>query len=160
MEFRPDGKSMTSWPWLVATMLLAFIGVWLSIAGIGEAEKSSLRFGIWPVGIGIAVYLVLMAGSGAILHRQVTAELLLIVGWTVLQICVLDAAGAMTGELTRMSLFMVLAMLVAVASFLAYLAYYNLSPVAGYIDGMVPLLLCGGLMLAEIIGMRCGWNVR
>ena len=105
-------------------------------------------------------YFVLMAGSGAVLHRQVTAELLLIVGWAVLQICVLDAAGAMTGELTRMSLFMVLAMLVAVASFLAYLAYYNLSSVAGYIDGMVPLLLCGGLMLAEIIGMRCGWNVR
>ena len=160
MDFRPDGKSMTSWPWLMLTMLLAFIGVWLSIAGIGEVEKSSLRFGIWPVGIGIAAYLVLMAGSGAILHRQVTAELLLIVGWTVLQICVLDAAGAMTGELTWTNLFMVFAMLVAAVSFLAYLAYYNLSPVMGYIDGMVPLLLCGGLMLTETVVMGCGWNVR
>ena len=92
------------------------------------------------------------------MHRQVTTELILIVGWTVLEISALDTMqcfNSLGGITTKTALILMAVVIVmAVASMVAYLLYYGLDAVKGYIDGMIPLILIAGTMIAELVVVR------
>ncbi len=119
-----------------------------------EAEIKVMfsRFGI--VIAGVAVYLILFVGTLALLHRQVTTELFLIVGWAALMIMELDTLYGL-GEFrqTTAILFMVVIAAAAAVSLVCYLLYYNLDAVRGYIDGIIPLGLAGIMMIIISAGV-------
>ncbi len=129
---------------LLACMLLtACPGIVMCYNGI-DALPSGIG---WPSGevlgvVGVLVYLVLLAGTTLIFHRQVTTELLLLVGWAVLELCVLKVlvgGGCLDGWRLTVSLVVVAA--ASVLGLIAYLWYYRLPAEAAFICGMVPLIV-------------------
>ena len=87
--------------------------------------------------------------SNIVFHRMVTTELFLIVGWAVLNLIVVDtlyASGLFSDGVS--SLFVVLTLIVVVASLYCYMIYYDLEKWKGYIDGFLPLVMVGIAMLA------------
>ena len=118
--------------------------------GIFQAEK--VRAGIpvgWILAGGVIGYVVLLVISNIVFHRMVTTELFLIVGWAVLNLIVVDtlyASGLFSDGVS--SLFVVLTLIVVVASLYCYMIYYDLEKWKGYIDGFLPLVMVGIAMLA------------
>ena len=134
---------------LVATAACGIMAVNWMAQGIFQAEK--VRAGI-PVGwilAGVIGYVVLLVISNIVFHRMVTTELFLIVGWAVLNLIVVDtlyASGLFSDGVS--SLFVVLTLIVVVASLYCYMIYYDLEKWKGYIDGFLPLVMVGIAMLA------------
>ena len=101
--------------------------------GIFQAEK--VRAGIpvgWILAGGVIGYVVLLVISNIVFHRMVTTELFLIVGWAVLNLIVVDtlyASGLFSDGVS--SLFVVLTLIVVVASLYCYMIYYDLGEVEG-----------------------------
>ena len=82
-----------------------------------------------------------MFGTKIFLHRIVTTELLLIVGWTMLEVAVANTAcgyGILNGA--DVVLFLIIVTIAALSSLVLYLMYYNVKPATGYIFGMIPLI--------------------
>ncbi|MCI2048397.1 MAG: hypothetical protein LKJ76_01610 [Lachnospiraceae bacterium] len=158
LAFRPDGKKGATWFWLLPTAAFAVAGILLSVEGINAEKPGKPMLGMLPVPAGIAVYLVLLAVTSLAMHRQVTTELLLIVGWTVLNVCMLDTAACFDtwGGIpqTTAIVFMVLSLVTMCVSMAAYLKYYDLPVKAGYIDGMIPLILVGAQMGLQLFFYR------
>lgn len=158
LAFRPAGKVGVTWPWLIFAAVFGFAGVIVSVGGINTDVPGHKMLGIWPLIVGICVYFALLFITSHFMHRMVTTELVLIVGWTALQFMVLDTAQclASSGGISRQTAvaFMVLALIVAVLSLIAYLSYYKLPVVKGYIAGMLPLIMIGVLMAVELVCFR------
>ena len=135
---------------LVATAACGIIAVNWMAQGIFQAEK--VRAGIpvgWILAGGVIGYVVLLEISNNMFHRMVTTELFLIVGWAVLNLIVVDtlyASGLFSDGVS--SLFVVLTLIVVVASLYCYMIYYDLEKWKGYIDGFLPLVMVGIAMLA------------
>ncbi len=55
-----------------------------------QVVEPFIRMWIIPV-IGIISYILLLVITSKLLHRQVTSELFIIVGWTVLELCFVNA---------------------------------------------------------------------
>jgi len=90
----------------------------------------------------VAVYLLLLFLSRFLLHRPVTTELFLIIGWallTAMEINALSGLGVFSPP--RIAWASVIAVLSVVVSLVCYFRYYGLEGVARYIDGMIPLFL-------------------
>ena len=97
----------------------------------------------------ILPFIILLVISNIVFHRMVTTELFLIVGWAVLNLIVVDtlyASGLFSDGVS--SLFVVLTLIVVVASLYCYMIYYDLEKWKGYIDGFLPLVMVGIAMLA------------
>lgn len=81
------------------------------------------------------------------LGRPITTELFLIVGWAVL---VLSEVNTLFGwDLFSHRLTITLMAVIgvaALASLVCYVLYYRLGALAGYIDGMLPLLIIAVVM--------------
>ncbi len=140
-------------------LIPAFIfGVWgvVQIAnGASTDEEISVILPTAGIVIGaIIAYIVLFAGTMYFMHRQVTTELFLIVGWTALMLLELDMLYGV-GEFRQNTaiLLMVITFLAAVVSLVCYLLYYNLDAVKGYIDGIIPLGLAGIMMTVISAGV-------
>lgn len=135
---------------LVATAACGIMAVNWMAQGIFQAEK--VRAGIpvgWILAGGVIGYVVLLVISNIVFHRMVTTELFLIVGWAVLNLIVVDtlyASGLFSDGVS--SLFVVLTLIVVVASLYCYMIYYDLEKWKGYIDGFLPLVMVGIAMLA------------
>ncbi len=97
---------------------------------------------------GIVSYIVLLMVSSKLLHRQVTSELFIIIGWTVLELCLVGTVYRF-GNMVITSLTALFAGIIvaAVLSLVCYLLYYKLEYVKGYYDGMIPLILTGVMMV-------------
>ncbi len=148
-------KGMKSGWLLIPAFIFGVWGVVQVANGTNTGEEIKVmfsRFGI--VVAGIAAYLILFAGTLALLHRQVTTELFLIVGWAALMIMELDTLYGL-GEFrqTTAILFMVVIVAAAAVSLVCYLLYYNLDAVKGYIDGIIPLGLAGVMMIIISAGV-------
>ncbi|MEE3393639.1 MAG: hypothetical protein VZR00_02535 [Lachnospiraceae bacterium] len=158
LAFDPKGRWSLTWPWLIVTAAFGFAGIWQCISGIGLNTPAKKLFGLMPVGIGILVYAALLFITYFFMHRIVTTELFLIVGWTILQIMVLDTAQAFYGaggiSRTAFAVLLIIAIVIAAVSLAAYLKYYDLPKLQGYIDGMIPLILMGVFMAAEAVCMK------
>lgn len=130
--------------WLLLPAFAAGLaGVIFAIRGQG---LSAVYPGLFPHGVllwgGIAAYVLLMAVTGLALHRPVTTELFLIIGWAMLalaEVSALYGCGSYTHAVAIA--FVVICMIGTIISLVCYVLYYNLSAVAGYIDGMMPLLM-------------------
>lgn len=120
--------------------------------GAGHFQAEKVRAGIpvgWILAGGVIGYVVLLVISNIVFHRMVTTELFLIVGWAVLNLIVVDtlyASGLFSDGVS--SLFVVLTLIVVVASLYCYMIYYDLEKWKGYIDGFLPLVMVGIAMLA------------
>ncbi len=89
------------------------------------------------------------------LKRQVTTELLLIVGWAALvfaEVNALYGIGRFSGAATVC--FFAVTGVCAVVSLICYVLFYSLDSRAGYIDGMIPLLLAAAVMVILTLAAR------
>lgn len=94
-----------------------------------------------------AVYGILAFLTWAWCKRPVTTELFLIVGWTGLifsEIHLLTGLGVLIRK--EGLVYALLTLLVFLISMVTYLLYYKLDARAGFVDGMIPLLLVGVMM--------------
>ena len=142
---------------LILAALFGLAGMAVTIMGINVGERSIpplLPTFVITIG-GVVVYCVLLALTSLIMHRQVTTELLLIVGWLVLELCSVNAAysAGIYGK-TAAFLIMISAAVISAASLGFYLAYYRVKPFTGYIFGMIPLILIGICMGVNVICMK------
>lgn len=91
--------------------------------------------------IGVVAYIVLLLVTDFLFHRMVTTELILIVGWTMLELVVagsLYAAGALEN-----GSFLAVCMVIAAAfliSIVLYVAYYRMEEMKAFYAAMVPLV--------------------
>ena len=128
-------------------------GVLLTLKGMsGMTGAKGHISNIEIVIIGVILYFVLLFLTNHFMHREVTTELALIVGWTVLEICVMNSLyrGDILGT-APVIISIVIILMSAVIGLLCYLAYYNLERVTAFYVGMVPLILFAVVMLYETI---------
>lgn len=132
---------------LLITAALGLSGVFFSLTpmkAIREpvASQSGIVIG------GVAAYFILLLITKIVFHRVVTTELILIVGWTMLELTVADrlyAAGALSGS----SLLTVCAVLAAafLISIVLYVAYYQMEEMKAFYAAMVPLVTEAAAMM-------------
>lgn len=153
----PKGSLMGS-VFLLGAFLSGVGGIFLIVHGIinmtdKPAVNSFIPVWIIPV-LGIIAYMVLLFVSANLFHRQVTSELFIIVGWTVLELCLVGTLYRY-GAIGRGNLVAYITgiIIVAVVSMVCYLLYYDLEYVKGYIDGMIPLILTGIMMVIINLGV-------
>ncbi len=134
---------------LIPALLLGIAAVVMIIKGAGNANTARSLFSSRTI-ILVAVisYIALLLVTMAVFHRQVTTELFLIVGWTALAFSESNAFYGM-GIISRNGTIGLLAaaVMIAVMNMICYLLYYGLSDRAGYIDGMIPLILSAVYMV-------------
>ena len=141
----PQPRSTPVTRTLLALAFLAGIAGFYLMGRTLAAPVQEVRGGVRGLQIALcggAVYVVLLAGSVLLLHRQVTSELLIIVAWAVLELCAVSylyRCGNLPYAASLTLAGIVLA--AAVASFVCYLLYYRLPYTAGFIAGCVPLAL-------------------
>lgn len=144
ITFKP-GASATSFgtTCIIMAVVVGIVGLFFMIRGLGGIHVKVETVANWKIAIGgVVAYIVLLALTFLLLKRQVTTELLLITGWAVLGLCIVNTlygSGVYTQTLS-MALVIVLA-IVVVANLVCYLLYYPLGGFAGYVVGMVPLAL-------------------
>lgn len=130
---------------LMITAGFGLVGLAVNLIGIRDASAGhGFISGYMIIGCGVIGYLILMFGSSIFLHRQVTTELMLIIGWTMLEVASTNTAfsfGRLSFEQVR--LFLVIVAVAAISSMIFYLAYYRVEPMLGYYFGMVPLVTEG-----------------
>ena len=130
------------------TLGLGIVGVTLTIMAIASTPAELLPCPIWLIVIiAVAAYVLLLFGSARFLHRQVTTELALIVGWCGLECALIECLGAV-GLLSNEGVIIagVVTVACAIAGLACYLAYYRLQPMPAYYVAMIPLVLCAFAM--------------
>ena len=145
LAFKPSGAvaGMKSGWLLIPALIAGLLGVIIAIRGIVlEVPKTQLLYGRYIIFGGIAAYIILMVITALPFKRPVTSELLLIIGWGMFafaEINLLYGIGLFTHKLSFG--FLMIIGLAIVISLVCYILYYRLDSRAGYVDGMVPLLL-------------------
>lgn len=146
VAFHPDhGDSHTSGIdgiLLLITAALGLSGLFFNMLGITRIpSESGLVSGFVIIIAGIVTYIVLLFGSRIVLHRQVTSELFLIIGWSMLEVASINRAFAWERvSVDKVIVFLVIVAVAAVLSLYFYLQYYKVKPMTGYFFGMVPLI--------------------
>ena len=104
---RGDNHSSGVGTWLLLlTAAFGLSGIAVDVmAMMGNNEERGFVPGIVIIISGIAAYIILLYGTRVFLHRIVTTELLLIVGWTMLEVAVANTAYA-KGSLNDRLLFL------------------------------------------------------
>lgn len=99
---------------------------------------------------GIVLYILLLFWTSYLMHRQVTTELLLIIGWGMLVFCEMNTLyGSHAFTSAAAIIGCVVAAIFVITSMVCYLAYYDLEPMKGFYDGMIPLILVGIYMICD-----------
>jgi hypothetical protein len=96
---------------------------------------------------GIAAYIVLMMITQYAFQRIVTTELFLIVGWTMLELSLLNrlsGSGLLTGP--RLVIMYVVMALAFTISMILYVAYYRMEEMKAFYAAMIPLVTEGASM--------------
>ncbi len=135
---------------LLITMAFGLAGLTFNMLGILKTPpESGLVSGIVILVAGVVTYVALLYASRILLHRQVTTELFLIVGWAMLEVASINRAFAWDRVTTEKAVaFLIIVAVAAVLSLYFYLQYYKVKPMTGYIYGMVPLVteaICMGI---------------
>lgn len=158
--FRPGAKTANSKALRVGGIACIVLAAVLGIAGVVLVVialmglPASIPTFILIAG-GVALYVVLLGVTNVILDRPVTTELLLIVGWFVLETNLLNGIAS-TGLITGASLI-ILGLVVFIAfvvCIVCYVLYYRLEGRASFIDGMVPLIVIGFIALSFALLLR------
>ena len=151
LAFKPVGAitgAKSGWLLLPAAVS-GIAGVAMIVNGITQKTLSNqlipFEFIAWG---GIVLFIVLLIVTGMVFDRPVTTELILIVGWGVLTLAEINALFGL-GILSRNISISILIILVLalIVSLVCYTIYYNLDRNAGYLVGMIPLLLAALIMI-------------
>ena len=135
---------------LLITMAFGISGVIFSLMPVPEVSEPKMYPAV-IMGAGIGSYIALLLVTKFLLHRIVTAELFLIVAWTVLEVVVINrlcAGGFLSG-----SAFMILCTVIMAAfviSMVLYVAYYRMEEMKAFYAAMVPLVTEAAAMAALI----------
>ena len=125
---------------LLITAVLGICGLTFSLMPVPETGEPKID-PIAIVAAGIISYFVLLVITRYGFHRIVTTELVLIVGWTVLEMTVinrLNAAGILTDRgFTVMCAVIAAAFLI---SMILYVAYYRMEEMKAFYAAMIPLV--------------------
>ena len=153
LAFRPSGAiSGLKTGWLLFQASIAgLLGVILIIRGIlAQTPAKQLLPGASILWGGIALYGILLAVTVMVLKRPATSELILIVGWGMLALAEVNALFGFELFPYRLTVGLIIWICSAVIiSLICYILYYHLNSYAGYIDGIIPLLL-SALTMASI----------
>lgn len=125
---------------LLITAAFGFAGIFFSLTPIA-AEREFLISQSSIVMAGVVVYILLMLVTMGVFHRVVTTELVLIVGWTVLEAVVVNrlyAAGALSGSGALVEGIVIAAAFLI--SIVLYVAYYRMEEMKAFYYAMVPLV--------------------
>ncbi|HML37771.1 MAG TPA: hypothetical protein PKA19_10180 [Bacillota bacterium] len=157
LAFKPNGAisgMRTGWL-LIPALAAGLAAVILAVTGILSASVEKTLFpGGFLLWGGIAVFLVLPVVTQVIFKRPLTTELILIVGWAVLAFSEINALYGSGRFSYRMAIIFAVVIGVAMlVSLVCYVLYYNLGAVAGYFDGMVPLLMAALVMAGISVAM-------
>lgn len=138
------------------TAALGIAGVLFSLMPVkGETLSPKLDPG-HIIFIGILTCIGLFLITRFLFHRVVTTELFLIVGWTMLEIAVINRANA-TGFLSD-SRFLFLCIVIGIAfvvSIVLYVAYYRMEEMKAFYAAMVPLVTESAAMAILIGAILC-----
>lgn len=157
IAFRPSGHLDTiNTRWiLIPAFALGLTSIFVTLYGIRKADiRQILIPKDWILWGGIGAYVVLLIVTYVFFHRPVTTELLLIVGWAMLALAEINALYGMDVFSRKTAVIFCLITAAAVlGSLVCYVLYYRLGNTAGYIDGIVPLVLAAavfGVLAAAI----------
>lgn len=136
----------------------AAIGVIALIFLVGGIQNSAEGYVIVPnrniIFAGVALYFILLVITDFVLKRKVTSELLLIIGWAALELCVINVLyGANVYSMMKGLIVSIVVGVAAMISLVCYVLYYRLTGTASYIDGMVPLILVAFVTAGINLGM-------
>ena len=140
---------------LLITAALGLAGVIFSLTPV-QAIKEPAISQTFIVAGGIISYFLLLFVTKGLFHRLVTTELFLIVGWTMLELVVVDrlyAMGALNG-----GGFGTVCIVIAAAfliSIVLYVAYYRMEEMRAFYAAMVPLVTEAAAM-AVLTGVVLG----
>jgi len=128
---------------LIPASLAGLLGVVLILQGIlAQTPVKQLLPGGYILMGGIAAYFILLVITVLLLKRPATSELILIVGWGMLALAEINALFGSGLFSHRLSVGFILVTAAAIViSLICYVLYFRLDSRAGYIDGMIPLLL-------------------
>lgn len=140
---------------LAVTVICGIAGVVLTLAGNAAAvpvTEPGLSGRQILIG-GVTAYFVLLFVTAVLFRRQVTTELVLITGWTMLELTVINAlqsAGRISiGRLRALTAVIAVAF---VMSIVLYILYYRMKPAPAYYAAMVPLI-SEGVSMAVIVAL-------
>ena len=125
---------------LLITAGLGIAGIVMCLMPIPMSTKMKVDPTIIALG-GIVAYIALLLITKLCFQRVVTTELLLIVGWAVLEAVVitrLEAAGLLGGN-SFITMCIVIAAAVVI-SMVLYVAYYRMEEMKAFYAAMVPLI--------------------
>lgn len=128
---------------LLLTAAFGVTGITFSLMPTPETVNTHYRQ-LLIVVIGIGAYILLVFVTKSVFHRIVTSELFLIVGWTMLELSVLNRIGG-SGLLTGarlVSVYIAIA-LAFVISMVLYVAYYRMEDMKAFYSAMIPLVTEG-----------------
>ncbi|ULQ59270.1 hypothetical protein K7I13_12335 [Brucepastera parasyntrophica] len=151
-------KGMRSGWLLIPACITGLAGVILIVRGIrAEPVRAALfpvKYLLWG---GAAAYLVLLAVTLLLFKRPITTELLLIVGWVMLALAEVNALyGAGRFSLPMSLVLSIVTGVMCIFCIVCYVLYYRLDNRAGYIDGILPLLMAALVMAGISAGMVIG----
>ena len=135
---------------LLITAGFGIAGLILIVNGcniISMTHDGLFRSCITVIASGAALYALLLFVTWHFMHRQVTTELMLIVFWVCMEVCVILSLHE--ADVFAKAAAIVIAAVVIIAAaigMISYLAYYGMEPMKAYYDGMVPLVLFGIVM--------------
>ena len=137
---------------LMITAILGLAGIFISMTHIPAVTKPKIDSSVIVLG-GIVLYIGLLLVTRLVFRRIVTTELILIVGWTVLELTVinrLNAAGYLSeGKFFAICIVIAIAFLI---SMVLYVAYYRMEEMKAFYAAMVPLIT-ESVAMAVLVGM-------
>ena len=164
LAFKPSGTAdsdaVKANRLLIPAVLSGFAGIILAMLGIlAKTPGNKLFPGIYIFLGGIAAFFILLAVTVSLFKRQPTTELLLIVGWGMLALAEINTLLGLGTFSRRLTVgFMAVIFAAVIISLVCYVLYYHLGLRAGYIDGMIPLLLAAltmaGISCFMVISIR------
>ena len=145
VTFRPGGvrETVDTAHFLLFAALSGLSGLIIILFGLSTQTNHTRLFSSWTIiGFGVLFYILLYFLTVYILKRQATTELLLIIGWGMLEFAVVNwMYGAEFIQNKIPVILFVGILLIMIGSLLCYAEYYRLGAMAGYIAGMIPLIL-------------------
>ena len=153
ITFRPGaGGTAVGTICIGLAFILGVMGVVLTVKGLNgrQLQAQTQTIPVWGIAAGGAItYVILLAVTSGLLHRQVTSELLIITAWAVLELSLVSflyGVGRFSMPVTLGSVILIL--VAATISMVCYLLYYSLAPYPGFIDGMIPLIAVAVVMMS------------
>lgn len=125
---------------LLSTVAFGIAGVVLSLTTVPAVKPPKLE-NFWIMSVGIIAYVILLLVTRFAFHRIVTTELILIVGWVMLEVAVICDLNAADGLSEKGYAFMCAVIAIAfIISIVLYVAYYRMEEMKAYYAAMVPLV--------------------